>query len=570
MKNTQEYLPHLKNAVPIKGYGNRLSMYLIALEAWRRGLNVKFFLKENPDNRLLIRYTIGDGANEYHFESSLGDKLTTYAYEICENKDETKNVLSQAGIPVPEGQRFTSDKNKNEIIDYANMLGYPLVIKPISENAGKGVFSNIQSKEKFRESLFYVRDELGYKDIIVEKHITGIEHRIFLVNGEVIAVTNRMPANIIADGIHSIEELIDIKNKSKQSNPTVASKLIEMDKEVTESIKSLGYDYSTIPPIDEKIYLRTKSNVSAGGDSIDMTDNLTPELRKLAEEAMNSIEGLNVCGLDMIIDKELNKGVIIEINTKPMVGLHVFPVEGKPRDVVSPIIDDYFPATKGKEKSILYFDFDAVISPLRDRSVKEVELSPPSQNHLYSYRYILIGTFEESFESEVRLLALNKGLHGYLNETSESQYELVIASEREQAVNSFIKEIQNLDLIIDLFVEEYEYNFPVKIGFEVNKISKSHIRMENQRKRIRSLNQKIKNQNKLISEYHNELIDDRRQNSALGERIINLEKENNRNRNKIDRLVQERELIQKEIQEMLDSNSWKVTKPLRSIRTIFK
>src|SRR5690625_1179255 len=110
-----KWLPHLVDAVPTRGYGNRLSMYLISLEAWRRGLNVKFYTIKNPDNKMLIRYSLSNGKKEYHFESSRGDKLTDYAYEVCENKDETKKVLTKAGIPVPEGKRFKENRSNEEI-----------------------------------------------------------------------------------------------------------------------------------------------------------------------------------------------------------------------------------------------------------------------------------------------------------------------------------------------------------------------------------------------------------------------------------------------------------------------
>ena len=571
MKNAQKYLPHLINAVPNKGYGNRLSMYLIALEAWRRGLVIKFFLKDNPENKLLIRYSISNGENEYEFESSLGEKLTPYAYEVCQNKDETKKVLKAAGISVPEGQRFTSNIQNEEIINYACNLGFPLVIKPISENAGKGVFSNIKSEEEFKESLQYVRNELNYDDIIVEKHVEGIEHRIFLVDGKVIAATNRVPANIIGDGIHSINQLIELKNKSKQLNPTISSKPIEKDKEVTDSIRALGYDYSCIPLEDELIYLRTKSNVSAGGDAIDVTDELGYEWKRMAEDAMNTIEGLNVCGLDMIIDKESNQAAIIEINTKPMLGLHAFPVEGEPRDVISPIIDSYFPETKEKTKSILYFDFDAVLAPLRDRSVTQLELEPPPQySSLCMNKYILSGTFQENFQKELRLLALEKQLHGYLNEIDENQYELVLAHEDEQIIVSFLDEIQRENLFFDTEIEKQDFFQPIKLGFETYKITGNRKRLQSQREIIRELNKELTTQKRKVKNYKKEIVADRRQNSKMGQRIRSLEKETNKKAKRIDKLMQKNVELKEEYQKLLDSNSWKFTKPIRTVERVFK
>jgi len=576
--NTQEYLPHLKNAVPNKGYGNRLSMYLIALEAWRRGLAVKFFLEDNPDNKLLIRYSIGDGTNKYKFESSLGEKLSAYAYEVCENKDETKKVLSEAGIPVPEGKRFTADVSDNEIIEYANELGFPLVMKPISENAGKGVFSNIKTMKEFEESLLHLRNELNYQDIIVEKHVDGIEYRIFLVDGKVIAATNRIPANIKGDGINTIEQLIGEKNKSKLINPSVASKFIEQDKEVSDAIRALGYEYTSVPAAGEQIFLREKSNVSAGGDSIDVTNQLTPELKKIAENASQAIDGLNVCGLDMIVDKELNNGVIIEINTKPMIGLHIFPVEGEPRDVVSPILDAYFPATVGKKKTNFYFDFDAVIAPLRDRSVREVTLSPPPIfEQTFATKYLLRGSYHEDFERKVRLLALRERVHGYLKEVEDEQYELVIVSDKKQVVHEFIQQVTLLKLVSNSHVEEYEYDLPIKIGFEIYKksgtqkrIKQQRDKIQQQRDRIKRLNQDLRNQKALSKKYKEEIIADRRQNSILGKRILKAEKQNEKYLKKNEKIIEKNLNLKMEYQNVIDSNSWKLTKPMRKIGKIMK
>lgn len=571
MENNQQYLPHLINAVPTKGYGNRLSMYLMTLEAWRRGLHVAFFVIDNPDNKMLIRYTIGDGENEYNFESSLGEKVTKYAYDICENKDETKKILSKANLPVPKGKRFREDVQHGKIIEYANELGYPVVIKPISENAGKGVFSNIMNEKELQESIHHLQNELGYKDILLEEHIDGIEHRIFVADDKVVAAVNRIPANIVGDGVHSIEKLIDLKNKSKQNNPTLSSKGIEKDKEVTDSIKSLGYDYNSIPKNGEKIYLRSKSNVSRGGDSIDVTDQLPEEMKRIAENATKAIEGLHVCGLDMIISPDYTKAVIIEVNTKPMLGLHAFPMEGKPIDVISPIIDFYFPDTKEKNKTNLYFDFDAVIAPLRDRSVTKINLTtPPLSVNCIAKKYIINGENSLEFRRKIRLKALQQQIHGYIEVKSKSQVELVIAHEDIEVLEDFTNQIKKIDSDSLLTLEEEEYNLPIKIGFEIYEIPRNRERIQQQRQRIRDLNKNIKKEKREQQKQHKEIIANRRHNSVLSERIRGLEKENKKLLAKNERINRENEEYSQQINNMLKSSSWRVTKPLRTIGTVFK
>src|SRR5699024_7472161 len=236
----------------------------------------------------------------------------------------------------------------------------------------------IQNEDALKNALFHVKYDLGYGDVIVEQYIPGIEYRILMVNEEIVGAVNRMPANVVGDGKHSIKELINIKNKSRKNNPNIASKTIKLDNEVLDSIHALNYNLDSVPKDGERILLRKKSNVSMGGDPIDVTDQLTDELKEIALKAVRAIPNLGVCGLDMIVDEKKKTGSIIEINTKPMIGLHMFPVKGKARDVVKPIVDYYFPETKEKERSLLYFDFNAALAPIRNHITNHIELSTPS------------------------------------------------------------------------------------------------------------------------------------------------------------------------------------------------
>jgi D-alanine-D-alanine ligase-like ATP-grasp enzyme/acylphosphatase len=466
MKNNN-WLSHLEGAVPTS-YGNRLSMYLIALEAWRRGLTVRFFSIDNPKNKLLIRYALSYRGREHSFESSMGDKLTDRAFNICKDKDETKRYLLKEQVPVPDGKRFDKNDSDLEIINYASLLGYPVVLKPRSENAGKGVISNINNEQKLKRSLKHVREELKYKNILVEKFISGTEYRILIIDGKIISAVNRIPANIIGDGVHSIETLIDLKNKSRKDNPALAKKDIKIDNEIMNSIELLGYNLTSVPDENEHIYLRTKSNISAGGDTIDVTEELTEELRDIAIKAVHAIPDLDICGLDMIVDRKRNKGVVIEINTKPMIGLHLFPIKGKARDVVKPIIDYYFPETKDRKKTTLYFDFDTVLAPFRGMVINDlVMLSPPSLDTIYAKKYIVTGEFSWSaYRVWIRKKALENHMHGYTRKSDSGKKIVVVAGLKKEVVDRFIdtcyqgpgkekiKEIKEFDMVK-----------PVKIGF---------------------------------------------------------------------------------------------------------
>lgn len=540
-----KWLDHLEGVVPRRGYGNRMSMYLIALEAWRRGLKVKFYKEENPENKMYIRYTISDGTHEHRFESSMGDKLTSSAFEICENKELTKSTLSRAGVPVPEGCRFPPNTNKSEIIEYAKKIKFPVVVKPVAENAGKGVFPNILTEKELKNTVNYVRRELGYEDILVEKHFKGTEYRILIVGGKIVGAVNRLPANIIGDGERTIDQLIKKKNQSKKSNPVISTKLIEVDKEIINNLDYNGYTLECILPKGKLIYLRNKSNVSRGGDPIDVTDELTDKMREIALNSVNSIEGLDVCGLDLLVDEEDNTCVVIEINTKPMIGLHVYPIKGVGRDVVSPIIDHYFPQTKVVERSNLYFNFSSAIEPIRSYITNEVTLTPLEKtDKLNARQYIIKGKkLNSNFRSSIRLKALEINLNGFIKELKKSkEISIVVAgvsNKQFQIFESFIEKQYSKYAINS--IDDLGWKKPVNVGFSIFTMSTSRVTRQ---KRI------IKQKDRELKRLGTEI-------SGKNETIIRLDGEKHT-------LKREINSLSIEIEKILNSRSWKLTQPLRS------
>src|SRR5699024_9163600 len=143
MINEELWLDHLIHATPVEGYGNRMSMFLISLEAWRRGIDVKFYTIDNPENKLLIRYALSHNGKSVSFNSSLSYQLPEEIYNLCQDKDLTKKRLAEHGIRVPKGEKLTKDTDLVYLSNLATELSYPVVMKPVGENAGKGVFSNI-------------------------------------------------------------------------------------------------------------------------------------------------------------------------------------------------------------------------------------------------------------------------------------------------------------------------------------------------------------------------------------------------------------------------------------------
>lgn len=465
------WLPHLKDAVPPAGQGKRISTYTIALEGWRRGLDLKFYSVFEDGNKLKVRYSLGNSDKVHHFSLSMGDRVSEKAFEICDDKDLTKQYLAKEGVPVPLGKMFDSNTNIAEIVSYAEELGFPLVVKPTDGNAGRGVFANIQEMKNFKEILFHVREELEFDDIIVEKYHPGEEFRIYVIEDRVLGAMNRRPANVVGDGVHTIKELIDIKNNIRKMNPHLTSRLIKVDREIQTMLERLDYTLDTIPKKDELVFLREKSNLSTGGDAIDVTELLTPELEEIAINAGKAIPGLAHYGVDMIVDQENNTGVILEVNARPGLGGHLFPVQGQPRDFAKKIIDYYFPETANKERSLLYFDFDSVIEPIVRRTASSVDVLPPPNGKLYGKKLIVSGDFHRPrFRRWIRRHAHKNHFHGFTDILENRDVVIVIVGTDQRKLKNF----KNVcykgpegDLVHE--VTESDWDNPLLIGFETKR-----------------------------------------------------------------------------------------------------
>jgi D-alanine-D-alanine ligase-like ATP-grasp enzyme len=270
--NKYRWMPHHEGAVPPAGQGKRISTYTVALEAWRRGLDLTFYSVFDEENLLKVRYAVENKGKVHHFSLSMGDKVTDKAFDICNNKEVTKQYLRKGNVPVPHGKMFDENSSDEEIVAYAEELGFPLVIKPTDGNAGKGVFANIQNIDAVRELVSYVRHELGYKEIIVENYVTGDEFRIYVIEDRVLGAMNRRPASIVGDGVHNVRQLIHNQNEIRKMNPHLTSRLIKIDREIEALLLREGYDFKSVPPKGERVFLREKSNLSTGGDAIDVTD----------------------------------------------------------------------------------------------------------------------------------------------------------------------------------------------------------------------------------------------------------------------------------------------------------
>ncbi|SFM27224.1 D-alanine-D-alanine ligase [Gracilibacillus orientalis] len=485
MKNNEAIsLPHLTNEIVRGARKTKLCAYAVALEGWRRGLTLKWYTIDsgkfddmitfgvNPPGRL---FSLSSGEKTHHFFRTRGDKVSDEAVEIGSDKNETKHWLANAGVPVPAGEEFLEDTGEEAIIAYGEKIGYPLVLKPTNGSLGNGVITNIKNSSELKKAIHYVRGTLGYGDIIVEQYMPGEEYRVYVVEDKVVAAYNRLPANIIGDDEHTIEELIHLKNEQRRKNARLFSCLIDIDQETLEFIEGSGYQLDSIPKKDEKILLMEKTNVSAGGDPVDVTDEIPEEFKEIAINAVHAIPGLYHGGVDIIVD--LNKpidqaAVVIELNPTAQIGGILFPMKGRARDIPSAIVDYYFPETKDikTDREKIYFDFNTVLAPLQNRSAEEVEVAPALVGEIYQKRYVAVGKVNRiRYHRYIKHAAIDLNLSGYITTLTENEIEIIVSGTDKSVINKFKQVISNVDNIAEVKkVTEENFYQPVRIGFEIS------------------------------------------------------------------------------------------------------
>ncbi len=286
----------------------------------------------------------GHGRYQQRIQATTTGRTSNIAVELASDKEETNGILRDLGLPVPQQLMV---RNEAEAVQAAERIGYPVVLKPLSGNHGRGVAINLRTAEEVQVG-FQKASEHG-RTIIVESYIEGFDHRLLVINGALVAAAKRVPGHVVGDGTHTIEELVDIVNQDPRrgvGHEKVLTRL-EFDHQAERLLAKLGYDRQTVPAADEIVYLRSTANLSTGGTAIDVTDAIHPDNREMAIRAIKAI-GLDIGGVDFltrdITESYRNAGGgICEVNAGPGFRMHVAPSEGTPRDVAGPVIDMLFP-----------------------------------------------------------------------------------------------------------------------------------------------------------------------------------------------------------------------------------
>jgi len=298
----------------------------------------------------LNRYSLvqfGHGRYQQRIQATTTGFTGNIAVELAGDKEETNGILHDLGLPVPQ-QRIV--RSATDAARAAKRIGYPVVLKPLSGNHGRGVSINLKNDEEVRVGFEKAREH--GRSIIVETYIEGFDHRLLVVNGELVAAAKREPGHVVGDSKHTIAQLVEIVNEDPRrgvGHEKVLTRL-EFDHQAERLLQKIGYGEDTVPKKDEVVYLRSTANLSTGGTALDVTDIIHPDNRDMAIRAVNAI-GLDIGGVDFLTsDITLSYreagGAICEVNAGPGFRMHVAPSEGTPRDVAGSVIEMLFPPDK--------------------------------------------------------------------------------------------------------------------------------------------------------------------------------------------------------------------------------
>ena len=309
----------------------------IIKEAESRGIPWR---RMNDCSKILFGY----GKNQQIIRATITGQSSCVAVELADSKYETKKILQSAGIPVPEGQVCSSPDDLRKAV---TCLGFPLVIKPMKANHGKGVSVQISDEVRADEAFFYAQ-KFG-SEVIVERCISGHDHRLLVVNGKLVAAARRIPAHIRGDGTSTVHQLITKVNSQPERGDGHEAELTKIifDCDTVKILQQKGYNENTVVPAGETVYLKSTANLSTGGIAADVTDEVHSENRFIAER-IAALIGLDVCGIDIIAPDlkaplSHNGGAVIEVNAAPGFRMHLKPSVGQPRNVASAVVDMLYP-----------------------------------------------------------------------------------------------------------------------------------------------------------------------------------------------------------------------------------
>ena len=287
---------------------------------------------------------LGHGKYQQRIQATITGRTPHISVELASDKEETNKILATLGLPVPKQELVQTE---GQAVRAARRIGFPVVTKPYNGNHGRGISIRLSSDAEVAHGFAVAREHS--RSVVVEGFLEGEDHRLLVVNGVLVAATRRTPGHVVADGEHSVTQLIEIVNQDPRrgvGHEKVLTRL-ELDAQAHKMLEAAGLTADSVPPAGQVVSLRSTANLSTGGTATDVTDVIHPDNRDMAERAVRAI-GLDVGGVDFLCKNITESyraigGGICEVNAAPGFRMHVAPSEGTPRDVASPVIDMLFP-----------------------------------------------------------------------------------------------------------------------------------------------------------------------------------------------------------------------------------
>jgi cyanophycin synthetase len=292
---------------------------------------------------------LGYGRNRRFIQAAMSDRTSAVAVETAGDKEFTKVLLRQVSIPVPRGEVVRTEEDAVDALDH---IGVPVVVKPLDGRQGKGVSLYISTPEQMRQAFAVARE--FSENVLVEELFVGKNYRVLVVDYRMIAASERLPAHVIGDGQHTINELIEIENRNPMRGIGHEKPLtqIMIDEIMNAYLCKAGLSLGDVPERGETVLLRESINLSTGGTAKDVTDLVHEEVQEMCERAARVV-GLDICGIDLVTadigapversGRGKTGGGIIELNAAPGLRMHLYPSEGESRDVGGAIVEMLYP-----------------------------------------------------------------------------------------------------------------------------------------------------------------------------------------------------------------------------------
>ncbi|MBX3068900.1 MAG: ATP-grasp domain-containing protein [Thermomicrobiales bacterium] len=292
-------------------------------------------------NRGLIE--LGTGIYQQRYMGRSSSKTRLIPHRIAYSKSLTNHVLGERGLPVPKGVVVSSAKRA---VAVADDIGFPVVVKPLNLNHGRGVFTKLRNADEVRSAYTRSTAISGSRTVLVEQFIEGRDYRVFVADGKVKAIVERLKPSTTGDGVRTVRELLDAVNAEPRRQPGQPMKPVPLE-ETEAVLYQQGLTLDSVPEAGTTFFLHHLGGSGHGGSNAVRTEEIHPDNVRLIEFAVKTV-GLDICGVDVLtpdIGVPLGEigGVINEVNSGPEFGVHIRPLQGESRDVGQDYIDLLFP-----------------------------------------------------------------------------------------------------------------------------------------------------------------------------------------------------------------------------------